>query len=673
MDSPPAYPLPPGINSHSLRNTPDGITYLKAIGRFRPYMQERIDSKNRPFLAWDGEGWSDNDGLDHHYMLFGNSQGTHIKAPELTSIECLQLLLQVAGENPKAIHIWYGGGYDVTHILRNIPLDLTSKLRDNNTIHWNIPKAPGQAPNTFSINYVPHKWFEVKGYDWSSTRWVTVRVYDIMTYFQTSAIKAWESRKLVMSDAVRSGKASRSDFTWDDIDEVLDYMTEELALYVELANTLRQEMQDAGVYVTQWHGPATIAKSFMRKHKIKQYMQVPEPHIERIAQHAYFGGHFEQYKAGHYDGRVYLYDINSAYPHHIRTLPDMAGATWSYTRNFTGQLGMWRCRYVGMDNSGHLQPNPTPWRGKSGAVGFPTNNTETWLWTPEATIPGVEVIDGYVLQPGSEVKPFAYITELYGLRKQWQEIGRGGEKALKLGLNSSYGVMAQRIGGIPDIRGGRPAYHQLEWAGLVTSSARRQLWDAISQAPDTVIAVETDSIMTTEPLDLDIDTGLGQWGLKVYDYATYVQNGIYFTGTESGAVAGKPSSKTRGIDATKLDYAEVMAYLGGDQTDPLLVSSRNFIGLGNPRTQLYGMWQDSTKEVRVAGQKRIHSPANCGACANGLTMAESLHDLIAAPHYGLTPSTPHPLPWLDGTTPTDNDEPVYAGDVIEEYERERHI
>lgn len=633
-------------------------------------MQARVDSKNRPFLAWDGEGWSDNDGLDHHYMLFGNSNGTHIAAPQLTSLECLELLLKEASKNPKVIHIWYGGGYDATHILRDIPLALTAKLKDNNTIHWNVPKSPGIAPNTFSINYVPHKWFEVRGYDWYTTRWVTIRIYDIMTYFQTSAIKAWESRKLKMSEAVRSGKASRSTFTWDDLDEVLSYMTEELQLYVELADTLRQEMQDADVYVTQWHGPATIAKAFMRRHKIKQFMQLPEPHIERLAQHAYFGGHFEQYKAGHHNGRVWLYDINSAYPHHIRNLPDLAGSTWAHRNTFTGELGMWRCRYTNIHHSHHT-PHPLPWRSKTGAVGFPTDLTEVWLWTPEASITGIEIIEGYALTPGSDVKPFAYITELYELRKQWQTIGRGGEKALKLGLNSSYGVMAQRIGGIPDIRGGRPTYHQLEWAGLVTSGTRRQLWDAISQKPESVIAVETDSIMTTAPLELDIGTGLGQWGVTEYDYVTYIQNGIYFTGTDqSGTVASKPASKTRGIDATKLDYGEVMAYLAGDQLDPLLVSSRNFIGLGNPRTQLYGMWQDSTKEVRVAGQKRIHSSADCTACSNGTTMATSLHDLIAAPHYGTVPSTPHPLPWLDGPTSI-TDDVQYAGDVIEEYEPER--
>lgn len=657
----------PHLDVHRARYDPAGIEYLKQTGRFRDYMQKNIDTKNRPFLAWDGEGWTDDD-LNHHYMLLMNSNGTNIHAPQLTTLECLELILREGALNPKAIHIIYGGGYDTTMFMRDLPLELRLQLRENNTVYWNVKGAPGITANTFRINYLPHKWTTIHGYDWYSHKWVTVKIYDVMTYFQTSFVKALESRDIDVYDELTAGKASRPDFQYTDIAEVREYCQLELEGLVKLADALRAEIQDAGVYVTQWHGPATIAKAFFKQNKIRDHMQAPTPEMERITQYAYFGGHFEQYYAGHHDRPVYLYDLNSAYPHAIRTLPTLTNAEWVWSDTFTGEMGVWSCSYENFTND-HTQPHPTPWRGPGGQVGFPTRNTAVWLWTPEAGIPGVLVNGGYVLRgpygiPDAQRYPFKYIERIYDLRREWKAQNRGGEKALKLGLNSSYGAMAQRIGADPELNGGRPVWHQLSWAGIVTSTTRRQLWDAITLNPKSVIAVETDSIMTTEPLDLDIGNGLGQWGETRYDWVTYIQNGIYFT---SDGV-GKSRSKTRGIDARELDHTEVMEYLAGDQTDPLLVSYRRFHGLGSPSKHLYGQWDDGTKDVRVAGNKRIHTPGTCPQCAAGLSMADTLHPLTAAPHYGHTPSAKHPLPWLTEGEIEHEDGMGYLGDAIQEYD-----
>ncbi len=661
---PPSVLLPPtpALDVHRARYDPAGIEYLRQTGRFREYMQRNIDTKNRPFFAWDGEGWTDA-GMDHHYMLLMNSSGAHIHAPELTALECLEFILREGAAHPKVIHIIYGGGYDAAMMLKDLPTELQTQLKDNNTVHYNVDAAPGVTPNSFKINYLPHKWLTISGYDWYSHKWVTVKIYDVMTYFQTSFIKALDSRELPVSDEIRSGKAARNTFTYDDVDEIRAYCQQELESLVQLADTLRAETQDAGVYVTQWHGPATIAKALFKRNKVQNHMHISTDEIERVAQHAYIGGHFEQFKAGHYAGKVYLADIRSAYPNALRQLPSLAGAKWEPVDNFTPEgMGVWLCEYLPLDID-HTRPHPTPWRGPGGQVGYPAQNVQVWLWTPEADIPGVRVIRGYLLRPANAHKPFAYLESLYALRAQWKDAGRGGEKALKLGLNSSYGALAQRVGADPTKHGGKPAWHQLEWAGMVTSLTRRKLWDAIALNPASVIAVETDSIMTTMPLDLDYGDNLGQWELKEYEWVTYIQNGIYFTSEG----VGKTRSKTRGINAQEIQHPAVMEWLK-DPTEPLLTSSRQFIGLGNPRRNLYGQWQDSTKEVKVAGDKRRHNPHECPQCGDGATLAETLHTLTAAPQYGVTPSHPHPLPWRDNTPIKGEDGLSYIGDAVEEYD-----
>jgi hypothetical protein len=203
--------------------------------------------------------------------------------------------------------------------------------------------------------------------------------------------------------------------------------------------------------------------------------------------------------------------------------------------------------------------------------------------------------------------------------------------------------MAQRVGG-SDKYGGRPPWHQLEWAGMITSATRAQIWEAVSQAPESIIAVETDGIFSTAPLNLDVGTALGQWELKEYDWITYVQSGIYFTSDDKKG----EKVKSRGIDVKHLHHKDVLQYMAGDQKTPLLVPSRQFIGLTNPREYLYGQWQDSAKEVRIAGAKRLHMTGNCKACDAGIGMDKVMHDLTANPTYGIIESHMHPLPWLDG-------------------------
>lgn len=626
---------------HELRRTYQGIQHLEQTGRFKTYMQDFVDTKNRPFMSWDGEGWTDIDG-EHRYMLLQCSNGDSISAPQLSTVECLDFMVKTATENPGVIHVIFGGGYDATHILRDLSNAKRLELKELGTVTFFAKDVNGKTTNKYKIEYIPHKWLQITGWNWLTRQNVTMKIYDVMTFFQSSFMNALASRQLEVPEVIKTGKANRSTFTYLDLDEISTYCQMELELLVMLCDKLRLEFQDAGVYVTQYHGPGAVASAVFKAQKVREHMQPPPLPVERALQRAYFGGRFEQFKAGHYDGKVYVYDINSAYPDKIRNLPSLAGSRYEYTDVYDGSLGVWFCSSDSGD-AGDISGYPSPWRGTAGNVGFPRLNKGGWLWTFEAQH-ATTVHYGYKLILANDIKPFAFVEDMYLKRQQWKKEKRGGERALKLALNSLYGKMAQRVGG-SDKYDGRPPWHQLDWAGMVTSATRAQLWEAISQAPESIIAVETDSVTSTVPLDLDIGPGLGQWEADEYDWITYVQSGIYFT---SGDATGE-KVKSRGIDVKELKHAAVLAYMDSDQSEPLLVPSRQFIGLTNPRTYLYGQWQDTAKEVRIAGAKRLHMTANCRACTAGLSMSKHLHDLTANPLYGLKESHLHPLPWLDGT------------------------
>ena len=495
---------------HELRNSQMGIRQLKETGRYKEYMGRRRNLDTPPFIAWDGEGFTDSQGF-HHYMLMMNSTGQYINDPDLRTEVCFNFMLRAKRELGKAVHIIYGGNYDATMIFKSMiqtsmPDVLYQQLLDTNKVEWHFPGDKYTPSNYYKIEYIPFKWLQVSGFDYVSMKHTTIKIYDIMTFFQMSAIKAWESRGIEVPEIIKSGKAARGGFTWEDIDEVRVYCHMELEMYVMLADKLREEFAEAGINVRQWHGPGAVAGAIFKQRGIKNHMQEPPSlEIERAVQHAYFGGRFEQFKAGHYNGKVYVYDIRSAYPHQIRNLPSLDGCEWNYTRDYDSTVpGLWLCEYEPPEID-YMAPHPLPWRSSSGNVGFPARNSFVWLWHHEAKY-ATKIHHGYTLGIANSTKPFAFVKEMYDRRAIWKEEKRGGEKALKLGMNSLYGKMAQTIGGDP---GNRPSWHQLAWAGMVTSGARAQLWEAIKQAPDKIIAVETDSIASMVPLDLEVGTELG--------------------------------------------------------------------------------------------------------------------------------------------------------------------
>jgi len=578
-------------------------------------------------------------------MYFANSLGMYVEYPQLSSTECLDLLLRTSYENPHGIHVIYGGGYDVTHMVRDFPMAQRKALRDDGRCSY----------LGYTLEYIPHKWLTIKGY-WDGER-RRMTLYDVMTFFQMSFVRACVSRGIEVPDFVVQGKLDRSSFRTEDLETIKVYTAAELRLLVELCETLRSEFREAGMPVRAYHGPGAVANAVMMQYRVKRHMQPLTPDIELLAQRAYFGGRFEPFQVGHTDEKVYQADVRSAYPDKIRLLPSLRSAHWEYRDSYTGELGIWRCTYTNDD--ARTLPHPIPWRHQTGAVAFSDYVQEVWLWTYEARH-ATDQYDGWALVIEDDTLPFSFVPGMYDTRQAWKAAGRGGQWALKLALNSLYGKTAQRVGG----RDGKPpSYHQLVWAGMITSMTRAQMWSAIELDPESVISVETDSVTTTRKLDLDYGDGLGQWELSEFDWITYLQSGIYWT--SAGQVN---KAKTRGVDASELSHDVVMDYLAGDQAANLLLSTHRFISLTNPDITNYGQWIDAPRELSVNGGKRTHLASKCITCHEHHTLADRLHRMVPTDGMGVGPSKPHPLPWRPDVAPDVKDLWDTAESMPDEYE-----
>lgn len=639
-----------------------------------PTERYRVAYKDRPFIAWDGEGEGGSDGTPSHYILFGASTGDTVSSRKLRATECFELLVRVGKEHPNAIHVFFSGNYDVTMMMASLPDEKQTQLAKEGKTYF----------RQYRIVFMPKKWFEITDREMG----VKVKVFDIFTFFACSAMRAWEEYlgddpRLV---TVKEGKDKRSGFTYGDIDYIRSYMGLELELYVALVTKLRLLLSELDVHPTGWYGPGAVSGAVMKKFGIKKAMDKELPsEIVKASQHAYFGGRFEQFKTGKYVGDVYSYDIRSAYPHALRLVPNLQKGFWNYREcsgigNAVVQLteevpdfSLWHVRYRKREDPAttFLTPSPFPYRDRSHAVHYP-NRVEGWYWGTEAkaairtsAVGDVEVVGIWeFVEHDSNDRPFGFLEELYEQRAKWKREGNPVQLAAKLVLNSIYGKLAQRVGWDEE-KNTSPTWHQLEWAGFAVATCRAAIGGAIAQSPGHVIAVETDGIYTTTPLVFPPDTGkLGDWESERFDGIIYVQSGVYWIRKDLGYDDSYNWNKVRirGFGAGDIDRDVVER--GLEELSPLTAHTRRFAAItGFHGTQTMTQWLEKHPVIEWGGGgKRIHNDVLCGKCRG---TEQQLHDLmIHYPQGGY--SHKHVLPWLD-----EEPNPYWGGDEDDEYSSAR--
>jgi hypothetical protein len=242
---------------------------------------------------------------------------------------------------------------------------------------------------------------------------------------------------------------------------------------------------------------------------------------------------------------------------------------------------------------------------------------------------------------------------MYDNRRILQNKKNPAERALKLILNSVYGKLAQTVGATDK----PPTWHQLEYAGYITSHTRAKLYDAMLQKPESLIAVETDAVFTTEPLDLPHTDALGDWEETYFDEIIYLQSGYYY-----GVQDGKVTCKYRGMDHDKktgqplgLDYDTVCQMLRDytgfveGPSPALFTYTTRFIGLGlGLKTSAnWRSWEKQSKCIRLNADKRYskryHNSSECPLCQAGINMYRQDHPLQIGGYSGK--SYAKSLPW----------------------------
>lgn len=608
--------------------------------------------ENREFIAWDGEGITFPDETQQAYVLFGNSKGYRVQSSNLGTIECLELMLQTERDYPLAIHVGFAFTYDMEMILKDVPIGFMRDLKKYGYVKW----------KGYRIEFRKGKWFAVTLL--TDTEHVVCKIWDVWSFFSTSFVVALQEYlgSSEEMEFIAAGKKRRNDFTYAELDSlIVPYWQAELRQMVSLMNTLRNRLYAADLRITNWHGPGAIATYAMTRRGVRQTMAVtPEP-VREASRFAYAGGRFELFKVGYHHDKAYSYDIRSAYPSAIRHLPNLTTGWWEHVVNPT-EIAEFGVYHISFSYSQLMAVRPMPfyYRDVRSAVHFP-NIVTGWYWSPEAKMTeflgtDATISEGWIYHATDE-RPFSWIEDTYELRAQWKAEGNPSQIALKLLMNSMYGKFAQRVG----FKGNNsPTWHQLEWAGYITSHCRSRLFVGMMEAhsKNALIAVETDGIFSSQPLDsLTVGPKLGQWEHETYDALIYLQSGFYFKQRD-----GVWTSRSRGFDKGSITVEDAIAALGKwrpwQEEAPLgqiLGTMTRFTTMGQYLTYHNGeswrrTWNTTVRELNLGTDgKRVHRPLFCQACSQGMSPVDVLHDMtVYQPVGGHT--FPHILPWIDSKT-----------------------
>jgi DNA polymerase type B, organellar and viral len=640
--------------------------------------RERLRSQ-KVFIVWDGEGPQDTG-----YSLFGNSEGMEVCKPGLSTLECLNLIIETEQKFPDAIHVWYGGNYDVSNILKDLPWRHLSQLAKFTRCVW----------RDWQFEYIPHKWFKVRH------GMVNATIYDVVSFFGcalVTALEKWEIgpwknvpargvetikdgtspsvittpnaqlpsietlRKMTERQIVEVFKQRRSTFTWSEIQQIAIYMRLELKYTKLLMEKLREAFEVASYVPLSWHGPGALAREALKRHKVYDAMAETPPEVRIASRYAYFGGRFSLHLAGHFHSTIYAADRNSAYPYACTLLPNLQKGKWRRVSTFEpGKYGVYHIAYQYpidclTSSADGYRIYPLPKRLSHGGVCFPYNVTG-WYWSPEAEMvsndPNAVISEGWVFDEDDPTdRPFAWMHEYYRRRRILKQQGKAAEYTFKLIINAVYGQLAQRAGW--DRRhNAAPRSHQLEWAGFVTSHCRAAMWTLADQCervkPGSVISIDTDGIMATVPIpipDDEIGTELGQYTTEEWDEGVIWQSGMYALKEQGEWTKGK----TRGIARGTFDPASlVKAVQDGKQY--ITITRHKFVGFGLALAQdlsLVNTWVDEDIEYKLGGPE--HNDVLCPqnpACHDGIHRLWKINPSDNPRLFRQQHSEPHYLPWL---------------------------
>lgn len=552
---------------------------------------QRDFKRTRPvtFVGVDGEGLGSDPSV---YVLLGCGD-KQIENPEgLSWKECFQFLytryMELGGAKSNVAFVGFFLGYDFTQILKTLPEERARMLLTEVGQAKRKHRIKGKQPHPVEYG----GWqFDIMGMKRLRIRPKTCRcnvqscacpnkaswlfICDVGGFWQTSFLNVIDPRNWIDPvvsaeeySIVEIGKDKRRSAVLDE--DMRKYNRLENTLLARVMNSLNLGFEDIGIHLSRsrWYGPGQGSAVWLKKRMPKKDLireTIPDWFME-ASRKSYYGGWFEIFVHGVIKGITHEYDINSAYPHVIASLPCLLHG--EYTTGIgrpslaERDICLVRARVWSrspyQDKSNRRQYiGSMLHRTSSGSILRP-GITDGWFWWDEleearragciTRISDDRIYEWVKYHPCDCPPPLADVKGLYEKRLQvGKDTAKG--KGAKLIYNSMYGKFAQSIG--------MPQFGNAVYASRITSGCRKMALRAIASHPgglSEVAMVATDAVFfLSEHPGLDVGEGLGQWGYKARKNLTIFKPGVYWDDETRRQIVlkQKPKFKARGINAAE--------------------------------------------------------------------------------------------------------------------------
>lgn len=498
------------------------------------------------------ESWNvvgvDTETYNGDIFLIADSEGSFLDH-DITFEKVADWLLRYEGKWV----FFYNLGYDAECILKLLPEEILRSYRWKKELKFFYKE--------YKIQYFDRKKLTIsKGHH-------SVNCYDIMQYYENKQLpEAYtESIKKPLDPAYLAMKEKRASFSRyyysRHKNEVRKYCIEDCILTKELAENWVKTFYDVfGFYPANWISSGYLAEKVLINNGINIPLFNETPYeVQELARHSFYGGRFELIQRG-YIGYCCLYDINSAYPYALTTLPDITNGKWISSKkiNPKAKLGFF---YILADVSDTVKIAPFPFIKKNRTICYPCQPFKTYVTLDELNAvkgdSGINytILESYQFIPNKNCGyPFKkFIEDQYHRRMKLRNEKNQLERAIKIILNSIYGKTAQRtnrmMGNLfnPVI------------ASYITGFARSQLYSFVRKhnLENDVIAFATDSIAVHKKIPNLHSEKLGEMKLdKEGNDIIFLSNGFYrFNDTWKKRGIGYDNEKKQEIEHedTKID------------------------------------------------------------------------------------------------------------------------
>lgn len=306
-------------------------------------------------------------------------------------------------------------------------------------------------------------------------------------------------------------------------------------LFMKMYKTLPKELLNTKPISTAYY-----SAKYFRKELTDNRV---DRHTNIVGRQAYHGGLFIINTRGHFKN-LYNYDIVSAYPYEICKLKGMkkfgivrhAGYIPDAAYGFYHIRVDIKDKFIGplIYKTKGLCLNPV---GKYEGVVTKQEYEKVLQYGPE-------IICAYHIFPSNDTPFKARMEEVF-----YRKCNDDNRIVWKYLANSLYGKYAAKVRAYTDktmafdekildtIEKDGRSYYKIEdieksnfvYASVITANTRLRMYDNIYKYKEKIIAVQTDSLVSSVPLDLEVNpTKLGAWKLERWQEAYMIGSGVYF-------------------------------------------------------------------------------------------------------------------------------------------------